>query len=65
MMEEVPRMWIDLIPPDCPEKGDIWIRLGEIRRWNGGWDPPLVPTLKRGRRRGRTMKIEVSSAGDE
>lgn len=62
--DDLQRMWIDLIPPEFPEKGDVWIRLGEIRTWNGGWDPPLVPELKSGRRRGRTMRIQISKEAE-
>lgn len=65
LIDDPPRMWIDLIPPDYPEKGDVWIRLGEWRTWNGGWDPPFTPELKRGRRRGRTMKIQVERESGE
>lgn len=53
-----PRMWIDLAPPEFPEKGDVWIRLGEWRVWNGGWDPPWIAPLKRGRRK---KKVERES----
>ena len=48
-------MFIDLTPPDNPEKGDVWIRLGEIRTWSGGWDPvwdpPADPAIPRKRRK--------------
>lgn len=43
MGEEPKRMWIDLIPPDCPEKGDVWIRYGQLRVWDGNWDPLWLP----------------------
>lgn len=42
-----PRMWIDKLPPPAPASGDVWIRFGELRTWNGkGWDPPWVPPPK-------------------
>lgn len=42
-MEEPARMFIDTRPPVNPETGDVWIRFGEWRTWNGGWDPPWEP----------------------
>lgn len=56
-------MYIDLHPPEFPQKGDVWIRLGEWRVWEGGWVPPLIPERRRGRRRGRTMRVEVKAEG--
>lgn len=58
------RIWIDPIPPELPEKGDIWWCLGKRRVWEGGWVPPFAPELKRGRRRGRTMKIQISKEAE-
>lgn len=33
-------MWIDTVPPDRPDIGDVWINMGTLRTWrSGGWDP--------------------------
>lgn len=62
MSDEPARMWIDLVPPEFPERGDVWIRLGEIRMWEGGWNPPLPPMPKRGRRRGPKRRLSDMDA---
>lgn len=68
MEEDLLRMFIDLTPPDRPERGDCWIRMGEWRTWNGDdWDPPWLPPLptRNKPRRPRMRKGKIMAAGDE
>lgn len=69
VMEETKRMWIDVRPPERPEKGDCWIRMGELRTWDGfDWNPPWLPPQvtmppgypKAGPRKGRPRRKKVS-----
>lgn len=37
------RMFIDAMPPDDPQDGDVWIARGTLRKYHAGWDPPYDP----------------------
>lgn len=65
-MEELPRIFIDIIEPEYPEPGDVWYCLGVERVWGEcGWDPPWqrmprpqtssIPVFRRGRRSRKEM----------
>jgi hypothetical protein len=44
MMDE-PRFFGDLLPPDDPRPGDVWLARGVYRiRLEGRWEPELSPT---------------------
>lgn len=67
-VSDVARMFIDLDPPEFPENGDVWVRLGEWRVWKsdeknqrGQWEPAWPPGYpKIGKRKGHKRKRDRS-----
>lgn len=65
MYEDPPRrMFIDMWPPQNPERGDVWVRLGEWRIWEDGkwepsWSPQKMTTLPGYPRPGRRKQKAV------
>lgn len=63
MMYEMPprRMFIDMGPPEDPERGDVWIRLGEWRIWEDGkWEPPWKPSPQEAAQVGISLPERIS-----
>jgi len=43
-MDDEPRFFGDVYPPDDPRPGDVWLSNGVYRiRFGDGWQPPIDP----------------------
>lgn len=68
MYEDPPRrMFIDMWPPHDPEKGDVWIRLGEWRIFEDGdwfprWEPPEDKAMALYPKPWRRKKVKVDGS---